>query len=284
MRALKFVELTIRVQRTTTLVVVLMIAAAMIGVSPLLAADDTGFTKQQIKDFLLHARVVASRQTTTGITHPFRLTLSDGRIEHDAAFESVDEHKQEVILSTGGRESDFVDSYKYDLAGYILAEMVGFDDMVPVYVERTWNGRTGSLSWWVPTMMDDQERYLRQIQPPDMNRWNRQIEKLRLFNLLIEESDPNLTNILIDKDWKVWRIDFSRAFRLHTDLQIPKDLQHCERRFFQQLKSLDAKELATRTRNYIGEAQLQAVMARRDKIVAHFQSLIADKGENEVLY
>jgi hypothetical protein len=29
---------------------------------------------------------------------------------------------------------------------------------------------------------------------------------------------------------------------------------------------------------------VKAVMARRDKIVAYFQKLIAEKGENEVLY
>jgi hypothetical protein len=29
---------------------------------------------------------------------------------------------------------------------------------------------------------------------------------------------------------------------------------------------------------------VQAVMARRDKIVDHFQKLVAEKGENEILY
>ncbi len=253
--------------------------------TPLVAGSDPpALTKEQISQFLRNARVVSGRVSAKGITHPVRLTLSDGAITHDASFQAVDERKAKVLLSNGQVESNFVDSYKYNIGAYALAEMVGFDDMMPVYVERTWNGMTGSLSWWLPVMMDDQERYLRQIQPPDMDRWNRQIEKLRLFNQLVEESDPNLTNILIGKDWQVWRIDFSRAFRLQTDVQIPKDLQRCERRFFERLKALDGNELESRTKDYLTAAEVHAVLARRDKIVAYFQHLIAEKGEGAVLY
>lgn len=264
--------------------VLLALAAAAMIANPVMAADSSVLTKERIREFLLHAKVVGGGESEKGITHTMRLTLSDGKITHDASFQPVDQHKEQVMLATGQIESNFVDSYKYNLGAYVLAEMVGFDDMMPVYVERTWKGMTGSLSWWLPAMMDDQQRYLRQIQPPDLERWNRQIGKLRIFNQLVAESDPNLTNILIDKDWKVWRIDFSRAFRLHADVQIPKDLQRCERRFFEKLKALDADEFAARTRNYLTPAEVQAVMARRDKIVAHFQRLIAEEGEGAVLY
>ncbi len=271
-------------QARRTLCLLAFLTASLVSAPPVAGSDAPALTKEQIRQFLLNARVISARHSDKGITHPYRLTLSDGAMTHDASFEVVDEHKPQVVLSTGQVESNFVDSYKYNIGAYTLAEMVGFDDMMPVYVERTWNGMTGSLSWWLPVMMDDQERYLHQIQPPDPERWSRQIDKLRLFNQLVDESDPNLTNILIGKDWQVWRIDFSRAFRLHTDVQIPKDLQRCERRFFEKLKALDGKELETRTKDYLPPAAVQAVMARRDKIVAHFQRLIAEKGEGAVLY
>jgi len=32
------------------------------------------------------------------------------------------------------------------------------------------------------------------------------------------------------------------------------------------------------------DPEVQAVMARRDKIVSHFEKLVTQKGENEVLY
>ena len=44
-----------------------------------------------MKQFLLNARVVNSRQSSKGITNPWRLTLSDGTVTHEASFQSVDE-------------------------------------------------------------------------------------------------------------------------------------------------------------------------------------------------
>jgi hypothetical protein len=46
-------------------------------------------------------------------------------------------------------------------------------------------------------MMDDQERYLGNIQPPNQDEWNRQIYKLQVFNLLAADTDSNLTNMVI---------------------------------------------------------------------------------------
>ena len=50
------------------------------------AGDETTLTKDQIKTFLLKAKVVGSKQSGKGITAPWRLTLSDGTITHDASF------------------------------------------------------------------------------------------------------------------------------------------------------------------------------------------------------
>ena len=43
-------------------------------------------------------------------------------------------------------------------------------------------------------------------------------------------------------------------------------------------------ELAEKTKNYLTKYEVDGVMARRDKIVATFQTLIAEKGEKEILY
>jgi hypothetical protein len=42
--------------------------------------------------------------------------------------------------------------------------------------------------------------------------------------------------------------------------------------------------LLEKTKPYLHKDEVKSVMARRDRIVAHFQKLIAEKGENEVLY
>ncbi len=119
---------------------------------------------------------------------------------------------------------NFVDSYKYNIAAYELAEMLGLDDMLPVYVERSWQGNPGSLSWWLPVKMDEEERIKQKITPPDPDAWNNQMYKIRVFDQLVYDNDPNLTNVLIGADFKIWRVDFSRAFRLYKDLRNPKDL------------------------------------------------------------
>ncbi len=242
------------------------------------------FTKDQIKNFLLTANVIKSSQSKKGITNPWHLTLSDGTVTHDASFQAIDEHTAMKELASGRMEMNFVDSYKYNIAGYQLAEMLGLDDMVPVYVERKWQGMRGSLSWWLPVKMDDVERQKQKIEPPDQKAWNEQMYRVRIFDQLIYDTDVNLTNILIGEDWKIWRIDFTRAFRSFKTLQHPEELVHCDRTLLEKLKALDRTQFAAATKGYLSKSEVDGVMARRDKIVEHFQQLIAQKGENEVLY
>lgn len=52
----------------------------------------------------------------------------------------------------------------------------------------------------------------------------------------------------------------------------------------EKLKNLNANDLAEKTKGYLTKAEVNSVIARRDKIVATFQTLIAEKGEKEVLY
>jgi hypothetical protein len=248
-----------------------------------IAADEPALTKEQIKQFLLTAKVVKSQQSKKGITNTLRLTLTDGTVTHDASFQSIDEHKARME-TLRGIELAFVDSYKYNIAAYQLAELLGIDDMLPVYVERKWQGNPGSLSWWLPVKMDEVERHKQKLTAPDADAWNNQMYKVRVLDQLVYDNDPNLTNVLIGEDWKIWRIDFTRAFRLSKDLRDPKDLVRCDRQLFEKLKALNENELAEKTKHYLTKDEVKAVMARRDKIVTQFQQMISEKGENEVLY
>ncbi len=224
-----------------------------------------------------------SERAQKGITDYWRLTLSDGTLTHDASFQSIDEHRPKMQLASGP-ELNFVDSYKYNIAAYQLAELLGIDDMLPVYVERDWRGKAGSLGWWLPAKMDEVERHKQNLTPPDQDAWSNQMYKIRVLDQLVYDTDANLTNVLIGEDWKIWRIDFTRAFRWSKDLRNPKDLVRCDRQLFERLKALDEDELTQKTKHYLNKEEVKAVMARRDKIVAQFQKLISEKGEKEVLY
>jgi len=246
--------------------------------------DEPSLSDEQKETFLLKAKVVKSKQTRKGITSPWQLTLSDGSLTHDAAFQSVEERKPIMKFQDGRTEIGFRDSYHYDIAARELAKLLGLADMIPVTVERRWNGNKGALSWWVPWKWDEEMRIKQKLEPPDIDAWNHQMYKVRIFVALVADTDRNLGNILITEDWKIWMIDFTRAFRLHHDLQNPKDLTNCDRNLLEALRRLDGKELSARTKDHLTTGEVQAVMARRDKIVEYFEKLIAEKGEKAVFY
>ena len=249
------------------------------------ANNGDSFTEQQQEEFLLKAKVIHSSHPGKGVTDPYRLTLSDGTVTHDALFQSIDELKPQMQFADGHTEFNFKDSYKYNIAGYQLAKLLGLDNMIPVAVERDWHGMRGSMVWWIPNIaMDEGDRTEKKIDAPDPDAWNKQMYKVRVFDTLIYDTDANLTNVLITKDWKIWRIDFTRAFRTWKKLKDPKDLVMCDKDLFAKLKALNQDEVKEATKKYLSGSEIKAVMARRDLIVEQFNKMIAEKGEAAVLY
>jgi hypothetical protein len=241
-----------------------------------------------MRDFLLTAKITRSRDIGKGVTSPKRLTLTDGTVTHDAAFQAVDERQSVATLKGGGRsaavEMNFVDAWRYNMAAYALAELLGLDHMMPVHVERRWSGRVGSLSWWADTLMEEGERLKRKIQPPDATDWNHQMYRMRVFAALTRDTDRNVGNVLITPEWKVMMIDFTRAFRLQTELIYAKDLGKIDRALLPRLEALTKDGIKQAVGDYLTTAEIEAVIKRRDVIVAHFKKLIADLGESAVLY
>jgi hypothetical protein len=254
------------------------------------ARQEAQLSEEQIKDILRTAEVVASKNTSKGITAPFRLTLRKGTITHDAGFNYVDEYKAKQVFNDNRVEFNFRDSYKYDIAAYELAKLLGLGHMMPVTVERFWDNKRGAISWWIPATMDEATRLSKKIQAPDTDAWNRQMYKKRIFAELVYDTDPNLTNVLITEDWRLYMIDFTRAFRLSKEIRSMRNLTEsmCERHLLERLRRLDRNELAANTRyqkaEYLTKGEIDGVMTRRDKIVALYEDLIAKKGEQAVLY
>lgn len=239
------------------------------------AAEAPALTKEQIREFLQTAEVVAAEPIGRGVTHPWRLTLSDGQTTHDAAFHSVDEER---------RDLNFVDASRYNIAAYRLAELLGLDDMMPVTVERKWRGMTGAISWWIDTAWDESTRLKESRWPGDMQRWSDQMYRRLVFIELVHDADRNLANILYTADWKLWMIDFSRSFLIRGELQRPHNITRCDRELLARLRQLAKAEIERQTRPYLTSAEIDALLERRDKLVEHVTKLIADKGEWGVLY
>lgn len=247
------------------------------------AQVDPILTEEEMRQFLLTAKVMRFKQTSKGVTRPYRLTLTDGRLTHDAGFQSIDQQRNVETLSDGKVEVNFRDSYHFNIAAYEIARLVGLDRMMPVTVERKWQGKTGSLTWWLKVKMDEKERRDKGIKSPDPEAWNRQMYRKRVFANLAGDRDPNATNVLIGENWEIYMIDFTRAFRLHDDIE-KSDLVRCDRQLLERLRSLDFATIERATGRHLNRLEINAVIHRRDKIVACFEQLVAQKGESEVLY
>lgn len=266
----------------------LVVAFALVTLSAAASAQVADATlalsKEQIRQFLLTAKVVKHKDLSKGVTRPLRLTLSDGVLTHDAVFSAFHETTPIMKFPSGRTELDFVDSYAYNIAAYRLAELIGLDSMMPVTVEREYEHHKGSLAWWIDAKMDEGERRKQNLFAPDRTDWDRQMYRMRLFAHLVADTDRNTGNILIGPDWKIWMIDFTRAFRRSHELQAPTDLQKCDRALLAKLRGLTADAVASATKPYIGAAEVAALIARRDAIVALFEKLITERGEERVLY
>jgi hypothetical protein len=234
--------------------------------------------------FLRTAKVVRSRQLTSGVTNPWRLTLSDGTTTHDAAFQSVDERSSKADFGARGVEFNFADSHHFNLAAYTLAGMLSLDTMMPVTAHRNWNGKEGTITWWIDDAFDERTRRKEKREAPNKLAWAHQMHKMRVFGALVGDTDRNLGNILITPDWKLWMIDFTRAFRLQAELKYPQDLSLIDRTLLARLRALDVETVKAATAHCLTPYEAQAVVKRRDLLVAHFDALVKQKGSGAVLY
>lgn len=238
---------------------------------------------EEQEHFLAAAEVVEIQRLAQGVTGSQRATLSDGSLTHDAHIQTIEEFRT-AAPTASGFEANFRDSFKFNVAAYRLNRMLGLD-MIPATVVRRINGRLGSVTWWLDNvLMAEKDRYLKKIEPPDSETWNKQIFIVRVFDQLIHNTDRNLGNLMITKDWKLWMIDHTRSFRISDKLENPKQLSICERGLLAAMRSLDRPSLDRQMEGVLTEAEIGALLARRDVIVRFFDEAIAEKGEESVLY
>lgn len=241
-------------------------------------------TPEQMEDFLLNARVIATKGVNQGVTNTRRATLSDGRITHDAQIQTVDISLSVFKPPTGPPEMNFKDSYRYNIAGYRLAQLLKLDN-VPMSVERRVDGKPAAVTWWLDdVVMDEGGRQKKQVRSPDTERTAMQIHIMRVFDELIQNRDRNAGNMLWTADWKMWMIDHTRSFRLGTDLQKPALLERIERSLFDNMRLLKSDAATKAVGNSLTRFEIQAMLARRDVIVKLFQAKIAERGEGAVIY
>jgi len=235
-------------------------------------AATPALTDQQMETFLRKARIVRTRPASKGTTGSLRTTLSDGVITHDAHVQTVD-ITQDRFEGTRGMEFNFRDSWKLNVAAYLLDRQIGLN-MVPVSVPRLWGTTEAAYTWWVDdVMMDEGERLKRKLTPPDVHRFNEQMWLGRVFDQLIYNVDRNLGNLLIGNDWRVWPIDHTRSFRRMSTLRRPENVTNCDRQVLERMRQLERTSLKTLLRDYLSDFEIRDLLARRDAIVKLLDSL-----------
>lgn len=239
---------------------------------------------EQMEQFLLHAEIVRRRSAQGGITNTQRATLSDGVLTHDAQIQTIDDAKQVFRPAAGPPEYNFTDSYRFNVAGYRLALLLGLDN-VPMSVERVVNGKKAAVTWWIDdVMMDERTRVRKRVSSPDSERTAMQVHIMRVFDALIQNRDRNLGNVLWTTDWKMWMIDHTRAFRIGNYLLNPKLLERVERSLLENMRALTYETVSQAAGNSLTRLEIQALLTRRDAILKVFEARVAERGENAVLY
>ncbi len=238
---------------------------------------------EEVLEFLRTAKVIQMRDIGRGVTRPRWALLEKDGIRLYAKFSDFEQEKDVAKFADGGREMFFRDSCLFEVAAYELGRLLGLDNLPPAVVRRV-HGTTGSMQIRIEKTMDEKERMRIKLRPPDPLRWNRQRQVMRVFDNLIYNTDRTLENFLIDAEWKIWLIDHSRAFRRHNELRNPDDVVSCERGLYQKLQELDPEEVKRRLRHVLRSYEIEGLLKRREKLVAHIRQLIAEKGEDKVLF
>jgi len=271
-------------RRTPMIAVGLMLGAAAVAFAGQgTALIPSSLTPSEMEAFLLKAQILDVRDAGGGVTGSRRARLTNGTLTHDVHIQTVDIAKP-VFEAGAHTELNFKDTYRFNIAGYRLARLLGIET-VPMSVERNVNGKVAAVTWWVDDVqMDEKERLKRKTMGPNPLRTSNQIQVMRIWDELIQNRDRNQGNILWTNDWTMWLIDHTRAFRLGKDLLKPGDLTRIDRGLLTRLKGLTGEAVAKAVGDSLLKGEQEAVLHRRDLIVKILEERAAKLGEGAVLF
>jgi hypothetical protein len=253
---------------------------AALSVSPKLERPEIPRAEQE--HFLLTARIVTGRMITEGTTKTARVTMSDGVKTHDAHVQTIDLHLATFKMPDGTIEKDFTDSYKYNIAAYRVDKMLDLN-MSPTCVYREYNGKPAAFCWWLDDVMfDELARREKKMEPPDGEKWVRELNDVRVFDQLIDNEDRNQGNLLYDHNWNVWMIDHSRSFRTTTQLRKPDVLRRVSLKMMNGMRNLNLEQCNAQLKKFLTDDQIRCLLVRRDLLLKFFADEIKDKGAEAI--
>jgi hypothetical protein len=251
------------------------------------AAEQGEYDKWE--DFLKTAKIVGQERIpiALAVTEPYILTMEKDGVQHRALWKNA----------LGERVGGFKETWKGEIAAYRLSRYLGLH-MVPVTVEREFQGDRGSCQIWVDPWNNLETILKKKLNPPGIKAmyFQRELCLQRAFDNLISNEDRHQRNYLILDDWRMILIDNSRSFR--TTKKFTTKLIYDEkfkegpnfimatlpRTFVEALKALTPEAIKQVVGENLTDAEITATMARRDLMIAWLDKRIAELGETKVLY
>jgi hypothetical protein len=182
------------------------------------------------------------------------------------------------------RPSPAPDSYKYEVAAYELTKMLQVE-IVPPLVEREIEGTKGSLQMFLENCLSERERQRKKLEPPDAVAHSRAMEGLKVFESLVYDECGDLDDSWVhQQNWRVSRVDFSEAFFPSADLPKGCPFSVCSRKLYEGLLKLEDGVVAASLAKYLSKDEIDALLARKRLILGRIKTLIAEKGEEAVLF
>ncbi len=240
-------------------------------------------TDAELLDFLQTAESISEKNLSGGINFPLELVLEKNGVRAHAVFRDVNEDKSTATFGGGRNEVGFKDSYIYEPAAYEMGLMLGMYNVPPATLRKL-HSKSGSIQIFIEHAMTEKKQVDEHIAPPDDQEWKKQVQMMNVFDALVYNTDRNRGNILITPDWRLWMIDHTRAFRQLSTLWAGDSIKQCERGVYEKLKALDEKEVRERLKPYLSSFEIGALLDRRKLLVQKIDKLIAEDGEDKVLY
>ena len=200
-----------------------------------------------------------------GVTKPKRAFFADGGIVTSATWKAL----------RPGNRSGYYESYKSEVAAYELDKLLGMH-MVPPVVERSIEGETGALVFWLEGVKGwNKDRPVRGPEPE----WSRQISRMKLFDQLIANIDRNQGNLLYDADWHRFLIDHSRAFTDRTDLRGMATVGLVDQTLWDAINALTRDDLQRVLGPWLEPRAIDAILTRREKMREAIKKNVTKRGE-----
>lgn len=221
--------------------------------------------EQEFEEYLETARLDRMEEVPLGVTKPKRWFFAPGGLIRSAAWKQL----------RPGRQKGYWESYKAEVAAYELDKLLEMH-MVPPTVQRRIEQEMGAFQQWVEPVSGWHIDKPAQGPEPE---WSRRVSRMKLFDQVTANIDRNEGNLLYDADWHLILIDHSRAFTDQKELNGMKQPGRIDKWLWDKIDALTLPQLEGALGPWLGKKEIEAILARRDRMRAVIAKMVAERGE-----